>query len=599
MAEQKNTKTIILAVILVVALAGAGTYVMMSKGGQDATAPEVAGTPVAKTATAPTKTEAKAAPVAVAPAENAPLTLTALQYMPERAQVSLGVPAVTSLLATVAPFVQELFQKDMNVTEELGLIAQDLAKDMGVEESEDLAVVLNAMGLDSAQGAAVFANFDELAEVALEAAATETSPAAMPDMSAAKAIVVIPVTDGGKAEASLKKLTGDMLSGVATSEETSGDVVITVYEGVGGYFVTDTVLALGNDIEMLKEAAAHEGAPATLRYGSTTCPPDDVHEAVMLIHGEKFVPLIEKLTGLLEQMDPSAFFMVQMQVDKMKEMYEKSSGDPLLVSLSIREDVIELKSKIDTESYPTLLETMGAAKPLHWAQLLPENTLAFLSLAFTPEAKQQIKDVYLENLPDEYRNAPYVDQAIQYGTPALDMLGQEITLGITGMEPIDFPTVFLAIELANVMQANVFLPMIPQLPQGDPYRDVQIKAINFPSPIQLYFALVGSALVLSNSDVGIQGIIDLEKDGQTSGLFESLEPPLDSETPVYQALVLKPSLYTDLIDPLASFAGQSLPAEIGDVFETLNVLFSDLRFVSEMDGPWLSTRVSVTRTPVN
>ena len=35
MAEQKNTRTIVLAIILVVALAGAGAYVMMSRGSQE------------------------------------------------------------------------------------------------------------------------------------------------------------------------------------------------------------------------------------------------------------------------------------------------------------------------------------------------------------------------------------------------------------------------------------------------------------------------------------------------------------------------------------------------------------------------------------
>jgi hypothetical protein len=603
MAEQKNTRTIVLAIILVIALAGAGAYVMMSRGGQDAAPDKVAARPAVDKDTvadgAPAQAE-KAAPTSesYAPAANAPLTLTALQYMPEKSQLSYGIPGVESLLATVAPLAQELLQDEMNVSEELGLIARDLAADMGVEESDDLAAVLTAMGLDTGKGIAVFANFDELAEELLESASAGTPPDQMPDISKVKAVAVIPVVDSEKAEASLKKLTGDMLSGVATSEESAGEIVMTVYEGIGAYFVTDTVLALGNDLDMLKEAAAHEGAPALLRYGSESCPPDDIHEAAMLIHGAKIVPLIEKFAGLLENIDPASYMMVQTQMEKMKEMYADSGDDPLLVTLSVRNDVIELKSKIDSEVYPTMLASMGAAKPLRWAQLLPTNTLAFLSLAFTPEAKQQIKDVYLENLPDEIKNSPGYSQAIQFGMPALDMLGQEITLGITGMDPIDFPSLFLFVELANAMQANILLPMVPQIPEGDPYREVQIKAINFPSPIQFYFAMIEDALILSNSVPGMQSIIDLVKDGKTSGFFESLDPPIAPETPIYQALLLKPQIYGDIVSPLSGLSGQQLPPEVGDIFETVSTLFTDMRFFSEMQDNWLVTRISIIRTPL-
>jgi len=604
MAEQKNTRTIVLAVILVIALAGAGAYVMMSRGGPESAPSQPSVKPAldAKSATkdAPEDTAAAKAGEAMAPAENAPLTLAALQYLPESAQLALGVPAVNSLLATVAPFVQELFQKDLNVAEELGLIAQDLAKDMGVEESDDLSVVLTAIGLDTTKGAALFADFEELAEAAFEAASSGTpldDPAAM--MSKANAIAVIPVIDGEKVVASLKKLTDDMLSGIAVSEETVGDITIVSYEGIGAYCLTDTVLILGNDLDLLKEAAAHEGAPVALQYGSASCPPDDIHEAAMLIHGEKFVPLIEKFTSLLEELDPVSYLMVQSQMENMRKMYETSSGDPLLITLSLRDDAIELKSKIDSESYPLLLESMGTAKPLHWAQLLPQNTLAFLSLAITPEAKQQIKDVYLQNLPDEIKNSPGFAQAMQFGQPALDMLGQEITLGVTGMDPIDFPSVFLFVELSNVMQANILLPMVPQLPEGDPYNDVQIKAINFPSPIQFYFALVDDALLLSNSVVGMQEIIDLQKGQKTSGFFEALEPPIDPETPIYQALLLKPELYKDMVEPLAGLSGQNIPAEFGGVFETIGDLFTDIRFFAEMQDNWMITRISIVRTPLN
>ncbi|HDP35703.1 MAG TPA: DUF3352 domain-containing protein [Candidatus Hydrogenedentes bacterium] len=598
MAEPKQTRTLVLALILVIALAGAGAYMYMSGGVTSPveTSPAKTEKTAAEKPAAPPRPEPQAADFAAA--ENAPLTLDALRYVPDDAQMSVGIPPVTSLIANLAPLVQDIFGDEMDVAEELGLIARDLAKDMDVEESDDLAAVLAAMGIDSAKGAAVFLDLDELAQEALDAA-TRQSPSALPDMSSTKAVAVIPVLDGEKAEACLKKLTNDMLSGVPTNEESAGDVTITLYEGIGGYFLSGGVLAIGNDIEMLKQVAAREKAPAQLRYGSKSCPPDDVHEAAALIYGDKFVPVIEKFVALLGQVQPEAVFFVQTQMQQLKDMYANDTNDPMLLTLSVRDDVIELKSKIDTEMYPALLTTMGTARPLRWAQLLPQNTLAFLTLLITPEAKAQIEDIYLKNLPDELRNQPGVAQGLQFGKPALGMLGQEITFAVTGMDPIDFPTMFLFVEVQNPQQASVFLQMAPQLPHGDPYRDVRIKAVNFPSPIQFYFAMVDDVIIVSNSDAGIREIIDLIKDEKTSGFFESLEPPINPETPVYQALLLKPELYVDLVDPLMALAGNPLPREGADVAATVSSLFKDMRFFSEMQDSWLTTRISVVRATEN
>ena len=108
--------------------------------------------------------------------------------------------------------------------------------------------------------------------------------------------------------------------------------------------------------------------------------------------------------------------------------------------------------------------------------------------------------------------------------------------------------------------------------------------------------MIDNAIVLSNSDEGIRGIIDLVKDEKTSVFFESLKPPINPETPVYQALLLKPELYMDMIDPLMALSGRSLPREVGDVFATISALFEDIRFFSEMQDSWLTTRISVVRT---
>ncbi len=597
--EQKK-RALILAVVLAAILAGALVYTRTAR--VSAPPAPTAPTPTPAVSDAPVVPEMPAPETAPASqtaplleADEAPATLTALRYMPEQAQAALAIPAVTSLQEHVVPFAQILLEGEMDVQHELKLIARDLAKDMDVAESDDLAEVLAAMGLDSEKGVALFLDLEALTLEALEMAGNSMTNA-LPDMSAAKGALVIPVNDRDRAEASLKQLTGDMLAGVDTHEELVGDIPLTVYDGLGAYFITDTVLAAGNDLDLLKGVAAREGAPAPLRYGSAASPAQDVHEAVMLIFGEKFIPVLEDAATLLGDAQPMAQMLVAAQVDRLKAIYDGAVGnEPVLVTLSVRDDAVELQSRIDTTMFPEAKRIVGEARPLRWAQLLPENTLAFLSLCFNEEAKQQLTDVYLESLPDDIRLQPGVSQGLTYASTVLEMLGREITLGMSGLDPMDFPSLILMVELANPVAAQMLLQMAPQQPHGDPYRDIQIKALAFPSPLPVYFALVAEALVLSNSDTAIQGVIDLVKNEETSGLFAALQPPIDPETPIFQALVLKPSLYTDIVEPLSTLAGRNLPREASIVSNTLSTLFTDIRFFGEMQDSWIVNRIAVTR----
>lgn len=528
-------------------------------------------------------------------AEEPPLTLTALRYMPDGVQVAIGLPAATSLLERVAPFVQELVGDDMNVQAEIDAVARDLAIDMGVPGDGGLAGVIDAMGLDSGQGAAVFLDVEALAEEVVEDIAGNML-SSLPDMSAAKAVLVVPVTDAERAELSLKELTKDMVAGIATREEAVGDITLNIYDGYGAYFVTDNVLALGNDLELLKSAAAREGDPARLRYGTVDCPPDDVNEAVILIYGKKFLPIIEAAGSILAESQPVAETMVQAQIDRLNAIYEGAAvNEPMIITLNVDEDAVELKSKIDLARFPEAKEIVGEAYPLQLAQLLPENTLAFLSLCFNEQAKKQLTDVYFEAIPEEVRQQPGVSQGMTYAPTAMNLIGREITVAMTGLDPIDFPTLFLMIELQNPAAAQILLQMAPQQPHGERYRDVQIRALAIPSPIPVYFAVAGNALVISNSDKGVEGIIDLTKDEETSGFFSSLDPPIDPEAAIFQALLLKPAVYEDIVDPLATLSGRELPREVGGVFHTLSDLFNDVRYFSEMQDSWMVSRILVSR----
>ena len=616
MADRNQKRTVILAVILAAVVAAAVTFTFSSREVQApvtpeeavpaeaAAVPEAAASPVSEAdsvvaeepAPPPAATStADAAPVAKPSEGGTPLTLKALQFMPASAQFALGIPAPASLVERVAPFAQQ-FLPDIDLAAEIELIAKDLAVDMEVPGDGGLVGVLAAMGFDSSAGMGAFLDMAELAKVVAEAAAAG-SLMEMPDLTSMKGVLVIPVNDPAKAEASLLKLLGELVSGMEVTEEAVGGVTVKSYEGFGGYFVCDAVLALGNNLELLKGAAERVQAPAQFQYGSADCPADDVHEAAALVYGDRLMPLVELFAEQVSKLEATTQVLLNAQMEKLRQVYAAAPvADPMLITCRVGEDAVELKSKIDTEKYPALAQYMGPAKPLRWAQLLPQDTKAFLSLNFNEEAKKQITDVYMESIPEDVRNRPGVSQGIMYGSNALQLFGGEITFGASGLG-IGFPSVFLMVQLADYEGAQILLRVVPQADYQAPYRDVQLKTLQVPFMVPIYFATVEDALILSNSDEGIRKMIDLVKDGKTSGFFESLNLPIPPDAPIYQALLVKPSLYTEVVAPMTSLTGQQLPGEAESIMKVIAAAFEDIRILNEMQGRWSVSRILAVRKP--
>lgn len=598
--EGNTTKrTFILAIILVLVIIGAGIYFLagqvLPSYPSCKTMPCSTSTVASQqdTAIQPKSTEGSGVsrPKAYQPSTTPPLTLKALQYVPERAQIALGIPPVASLVERFIPFLQRFMPK-VDFEHEMNLIATDLAKDMNVPEEGGLVGVLNAIGLDTHLGAAVFIDLEEAVQAFAEMTAKgETDE--LPDISHIKALLVLPVSNGENFEKALLKAVGDLLAGMETKEEEVAGTKIKLYGDLGGYFRTDAVVAVSNDPQLLRGAAARINNPAQFQYGSMACPAEDVHEAVILVFGDKFVPLMDTIVAGLGDIEPTLQMLLNAQREKFTSIYtEDAAENPGIIIFNVTNSTVELKAKIDTSVYPELAAYMGPARPLRWAQLLPVNTLTFLSLVFTEEAKKQITDVYLQSIPEEVRKRPAVSQGLMYGNSAMQLLGSEITLGITDFDPIDFPSIFLMVQVANTAGAQILLQLAPQVDHGEPYREVQIKMLRVPSPIPIYYVLVSDALILSNSDVGLKAIIDLVKDEKTSGLFEQLNPPILPDTPIYQAFVFKPRLYTDVIALLVPLTDRKMPEEVVGPLEVISKHFDDIRYLNEMQGTWNVGRIT-------
>lgn len=619
------TTTMLLAV-LAAGLAGLGC------GGDQPVAPPPQ-TPVAQTETPkaveppqavepPKAVEPPAAaPAAALPAvpEGAPVTYEVLQLTPAQAQFAIALPPANGVLAKALPLARRIAPPEIDIDKEWQQIISDMAKDAGAGDAKDLNEIALAKGVDLNAPIAVFADFTSSVDSAAKAAeaakpAAEAAPAGdaqaapaapaepvsapkieLEDLEPPAWAAVLGVADQAKAEATLKEIieTVPELSGKQAEDVAVGGVVVKSLAPYA-YFFAGNKLALGS-LDLVKGVAERVAAPAKIRYGTPECPATANDEAVALLFGGRALPLISKAVPLLK-MDDSAQAFLNGQMAALEAMMGGEGGeDPMIASLAWTDDSIELKSRMDTAAHSAVLELSGKASPLKLAQLLPESTLGMVSLRLTPEYKKQISEVWINALPEEMKQEPSFAQGVTIGKQALSLLGEEVTLGVTGLEA-DFPGAILMVQLANAESTKGLLQMLVPTTPGETYNEVEINTIAAPIPIPLSIAFQGDMVMVSNSIDDMKKIIDLIKENKTTGLFAKLQPPLDPATPRYNAVVLNTSLVTDVVVPIAMLMGGGL-GEAQPIVDQVSALVREVRLLSEMNGTWAESKVAVYLKP--
>lgn len=566
-------------------------FVVVSAAGCGGSKPEPTPTPAATAApaAAPAVAESPAPapkPAAAAYTADAPATVGSLGLMPAAAQVGLAIPAPNGVIDTLLKIDSRI--DDVDLAGEIDKIVRDLKRDLAVADAETLGDIAKAKGLDFDAPIALFADLTKSAD-SLKAAIEEAQDGAEPDMDNVDIpllALVFGVSNRDEAQATLDliiALAGGFLG--EEGSETVGDVSIKTY-GEYGYFFAGDQLVLGMT-EMVKGAASRVGNPAAFRYGTAACPPTAPQEAVAVMYGDRALPLLKTLLALAAD-DPTTGALMTAQFDQLEKAFGSGNDDPIVMNLALDEQGVALSSRLDTAMHPGILEISGVAQPLKLAQLLPSGTLAMLSLGLTDEYKKQINDQILPAASDAINN-PGMAQGMSMGKQVLEMLGNEVTIGISEV-PNDFPAAYIMLALSNPEPTKGLLQMlVPMMPDPE-LTEYGISSVAAPIPVPLSIAFEGDMVLLSNSVDGMKEIINLSRAGGTSGLFGALG--LDPATPRYQALVLDSKLLTDIVVPLSSLQG-GLPGNSGPIVDVLGGLLRDLRLVSEMDGTWWSTTLSV------
>jgi hypothetical protein len=543
--------------------------------------------------------------LSVAGAQELPVAAPALRLMPAQTSVALGVPPVATLEQKLVPALDSV-APELEVQALLNDFIRDFGGDFGVADAKSLADIGAGIGIDFNAPMAVFVDFapslDSLEELMKKLQEAEESPDLSPEevfaehMEIPAMALVMRLSDQAKAEAAIAKV-GEMspdFNPEGYENVTAGDVTVRSWgEDVFCYFISEDALVLGNSLDMVAATAMRLNDPAELRYGSdSSVPVVSPDELVALIYGGDFVPaLMGILSTLMREQEPAMAKIYDAQLEMLSSIWkDEGEKDPLIMSLGMDGNRLELMTRIDTALHPAILQQSGSAVPLSLAPLLSKDTLAMLTLVLTDEMKQTIAATYLPALTAAAPADPQIAQAITIGRQVLQMVGPELAIGLASATD-DLPAIVLMIQLTNPDATKGLLQLfVPTMP-GETHNGVEIADVAAGLPVALSMAFVGNAVLVSNNMDEIKRIIDLQAGEGDSGLFASLDPPMDAKQPRYSVFMVKTKLYTDVILPLTMLFG-GVPDEADMVLGQISGKISELRAVSEMRDAWAVSAVS-------
>ncbi|MBI2424493.1 MAG: hypothetical protein HYV27_16805 [Candidatus Hydrogenedentes bacterium] len=614
-------------------------------GGEETPEPAVA---VSETAAPATETPADAAPAPAelpvaekaaeaAQNENLPATVAVMQYLPDGAQVAVGLPAINAMLESARPLAERIVEADVDIDEVLAEAATDAADDLGLSNVSNFPQLADAIGVDPNGATAAFLDFRHSVEKGkerkAEADALKAAKAAEAGATAAPAegtaedgnaadttedaadapedamepeqdqdeepfelfgdpefLLVVTIADEAKAREALKRIIEKdaSLRDVAAEQVEVGGLQLTIHEPFGYAFHKNHLLVGAS--RLLRDAAAKVAAPVQFRYGSAECPPYTETEIVALVYGNRILPLIKDGADLI-QTDESLAPLITSYMDTQATMLG-TEDDPLVITLSQSAELLKLAARVDNKTHPGLATIQGLATPLRLAQLLPERTLAYLSLRFN----QEFKDKYLLTQLNAASSAGLVDPAsAPIAIQVIQMLGDEVTLGITGIEE-DFPALMLMISFAQPELTMSLITMMAPMVDDRQHNGVDIKILAVESPVPLWIASMEDVVMVSNSPDTMKSIIDLHKAKETTLFLKMLAPPQDPALPVRQSIYLNTDILTEVVGPVAEMQGG---LREGDQ-ETIDKVYSvvrELRLLNSVEGTWENASLTLHLKP--
>ncbi len=652
MVQRKTICTGLWVLALVTALALAQPLLLTGCGGCQQQEPSPTPTPAPKAETPKAPEAPKAEPVKAEPPKPAlapmgevvPVTYDLLKLAPQSTMITLALPPLTGVLDKGVAFAKRILPAEANVDEAVADAIKQTAGDAGVPDAKSLAEIAAAKGLKADAPMAVYIDLSPSAASAKEAldklkAEAEAKKAAaapaeakegdaakaegdaekkegdapaaevkantpeMPDFNdLAKSLkepavgVVLGCSDAAKAEATIKEildLAGGYVDPAKVEDSEVDGVKVHCYDPAKfAYAVAGDKLMASNSLAMLRDMLARVKAPAAVRYGTTDCPASVADEAVLSIQADKIAPIVKDLYPALMATAPGSKPLTDAQKASIDRSLDAMQGDdPLVTTLAWTDKKIELLTRYDLAKHPKAAEETGEVKPARLATMLPDNTAVMLCLRLNDKAKQMFKDGWLTSLPQELNKDDGLTQAMTYVNQIVDMVGDELSIGISGGVG-GMPQLVLLAGLSKPDVAKGMLEMFAQLTPQDPYKNVEITLLSLPLPMPFYLAFAGDLLIVANDLEKIKGVIDLNEAKKASNFFASLDPALDPAHPMLGAMLVKSSIVTEVVIPMLSMFG-GVPAEMQMPIDKTTSVLREIRMVKDLNGSWVESRLSL------
>lgn len=564
----------------------------------------------------PVVEEAPVAP-AVQPRERVahePSTAPVLALRPESAVVTVGFPAMQPLIDRGVAFAKRVSEDPDAISAEVERSIALFAEDLGVEDAETFADVALGVGLDPARPMALFLGGDRLLEAAaaLEAEMEEQEAlgevdaeglAALEDLNLAvespDMAVLLPCIDCEKAEATLIQFASDLPDFDAGAvEETEIDgVTVKQFGDALTVFRTEDHIAVGTAPELVTGIIARMSDPVTTKYGTPVCPAFSADEIVALVQANKLAVLADTTQGLAGMLGAEGVGGALAFVADGVTAYGESD-DPAVITLRMDDDEVELLMRLDTAEHPEIFAESGVPGPLMRTATLPEGSPVFLGLRLTPELKAQ-----LNAGADGGFGLP--GDAGAGLSQLADLLGDELVVAATGTGLL--PIVPRLIVMLSVTDTDALEDLLGQFLAGVgaafdtmDFNGVAIKSLapNTVPLLTLHYAIVDDAIVISimaTDSSELMGIVEGLQDATPSGLFASLDPPMDPTAPKYAAMVVNARFTRELLRTGSSMAGDWRDTMLAA--SSFLQAMDEMRIVSGMDDNWFYQQVSMTLSP--
>ncbi|MBX3179645.1 MAG: hypothetical protein KF886_20000 [Candidatus Hydrogenedentes bacterium] len=560
-------------------------------GGKEVETPpeEAAAPPLAPVTAVEEPAIPNTAPPSVPMGDIVPVTLSVLQYMPEKAQVALALPPAPGLLSDLEALAR-VGEPEAVVRESQAELFRNLGADLGIEAGsfEELAAALAA---DPNAPIGVFFDFEPMVKSAADAQTAARASGAAPldtlgDAGSPAWLLVYGATDPAAAIEALERIADrhEKLRGIpAASEEAAG--VRMLARGDFAYFAAGRRILAGN-LDLLRGAAERVATPATLRYGTVECPAAAADEVAMLVYGGRFLPLMRDVMPVFAG-DKLEMAIAAAQLEKYEKTFGPEDNDPIVVTAHMAGDRLEFLVRADTATHPGMLETAGPAAPLRLARLLPENTEAFMSIRTNDQFKAQMTEAML---PQGGQAAdPDAIMQLSMASQILSQIGDEITLGIApGIAGM--PEIHLLLGLAQPQVTQGILQVILQPAPAGEVAGTAISRVDTPLGLPVFLSYLSDFAIASTSETGIRGAIERHQAGQVSSLFAAMDPPFDIDAPRYQAAVINTAIAQNIAGAAAMFSpdAPALPE-----YAPFLTAFRQIRASQDLDGSWLTGRLTV------